>query len=299
MDTLNEYLNKIQNEKEEESVDLFNSLSFNPILLDEKIENLDKLDDKELYNIIVEYYKDILNEAFNNKEKNYLSLFTKSKFLNVFIQAMHTVCDDLTYTEKVYCNKIAYDYMTLKDTNKQDKYISTLLLSLSKVINRSLIPGLIGIGLDEQLSIHLALSRYSTFNEITNVKRVNHIIIRSSIKIMTEQRIVNIYEKLFKKVTPLFEGIMYDVYDESDSNKDKYTEEMKNISSIISLVILDILESMETNDIRLILKEYSLSYSACHQGETVRFSMQALGPDYPRVNRCIEYLNEKELIYLP
>jgi len=289
------YINDILNEKDkmDEHVDLklYDSPLYNPGALYNKLDNLDKLSDKEIYVFLKTYYNELLSLVFEKKNQKYISYFKDSRFLSIFIQVINSL-REISYTNRVQCNKIAYDYYILEDG---DEYQKQLLLSLSKTVNRDVIPSLIGIGLKEDLASYLALARFSSQNESTNVRRINFIIISSSIKLMTEQMIVWIYEKLFDHVTELFQTIMLDTYDENSC----YSEEMQEIHSIISLAILDILNSMPTNDIRSILLSYATSYTTLHTGEKTRFSMQSLSNDYKRIREVVEYLDKEEKVYVP
>lgn len=292
MKVIQDYMEDILLEPKDKEVDLKLSQSplFNPSFLKDKLKDISKFSDGELFNIIRDNYEEILKDVFENKK--YIDLFKDSRFLSVFIQALNSV-DNLGYINRVYCNKIAYDYLTL---SKQDKYIAQLLLSLSKTVNRDILPSLIILGLDENLAAKLALDRHSSFKEEINVKRVNFDIICSSIRIMTEQMIIYIYEKLFERITPVFIGIMFDTYKETDG----FSEEMGDIYSIISLVILDIMENMPSEDIRRILLAYYNDYILREkENKEIRFSMQSLGPDFKRISQIVEQLYNEEKIYIP
>ena len=101
------------------------------------------MDSAELYKVISEYYKSILNNIFQNKEKGQVSpftyLFTVPDFIITLTQVMYTETPDDVYRRRL--NKMSYDYLVLKE-HDQDKYISGLLMGLSKAINKDKIPKL-------------------------------------------------------------------------------------------------------------------------------------------------------------
>ena len=111
--------------------------------LQEELENIDTMSASRLYNVMKSSYKLFLNEVFNNKNQYYIYLLTNEKFLNVFIEVMAYVTD-LDKDIIMNINKIAYDYTILSDRNEN---IKNLLFSLSRIINRSVIPKLVGLGL--------------------------------------------------------------------------------------------------------------------------------------------------------
>lgn len=288
-----ELYERAMNTKPEQKVvlDLSQDMFYNPNLFTSKLENIDKISDTELFDLIRSYYNSLLSDLFIGNRK-YISLFTNARFLTIFTQVISNV-QDLSYNNKVYCNKLAYDYTTLPNP---DPDIKQLLYSLSRVVNRNIIPGLLGLGLPNDLACYIALTRYSSQRENINVKRLNLVLINSPIEIMTEQMIVFIYEKLFDRLTPLFEGTMFDIYDKFE------TESAENIYSIISLSILDILEAQTSATIRKVLLSYEADYKTFHaksNGKPARFSMQCLSPDdYPRINTAIENL-KLENIFVP
>lgn len=289
-----EFYNSVKQKKPTTKVtlDLSQDMLFNPSLFKDKLKNIDSLSDRELFDLIKDSYKSLLSDLFFGNN-SYLELFTNSKFLIAFTQVISNV-KDLSYDNKIHCNKLAYDYFT---SHNPDPYIKQLLYSLSKVINRMEIPALLGLGIPEDLASYMALSRFSSQKDKVNVKRLNLIIINSDPKLMTEQTIVYIYEKLFDRFTPLFESTMFDVY----TLEDNFSESMQNIYSIISLSILDILNGLPSETIRRVLISYEGDYKAFHahlNRKTIRFSMQCLSPDYSRINQVVEALKAED-IFVP
>lgn len=286
-----QYLKDISKEPKREMVQvkLFNNPAYNPLVLKEKLYNLDSLQDKELFEVLRDSYESILSDIFVDKNEYYLHLFTNPRFLSIMIQVISSV-NNISHTNRTYINKIVYDYLTL---DKKEAYIKQLMFSLSKMVNKDILPRLFGLGLQEELAIYLALARFSSQKEIVNVKRVNFVIMTSPIEVMTEQMIVYIYEKLFDRITPLFVGTMI------DNCKQDMSQEMEEIYSTISLAVLDILNTMPSNDIRKVLISYVGDYQAVYYKSGYRFSMQCLSNDYSRINQVVQALYTNENIYVP
>ena len=247
--------------------------------------DIESISDSYLYQVIKASYKDILKGIFERKDTNYLVTFTNPKFLSVLNQVMNTI--QIEHDERMAYNKLAYDYLTLSHS---DDYIRTLLFTLSKTVNKYYIPGLIGIGLSENLASYLALARFSSHDDIINTKRVNFIIMTTSSNIMTEQRIVDIYSKLFDSVTPLFEGTMFDYLNDEE---DWVTDEIELVFSTISLAVLAILNSLPTNMIIKVLESYNIDNQLLHSDEPKRFSLRSISGEYYKIVNAIEFLEQK------
>jgi hypothetical protein len=291
------FINDVKNAKKQPenlNINFSDNPAINIELFKEKMQSLDSISDRDLFDLVKYSYQTILEDIFiNNNARLALDIFTHPRFIMTLNQVLLNNIQ-LTHSQKVYCNKLAYDYLTLREN--KDQYVKQLLFTLSKTVNKDVIPGLLGIELPEELAAFLALSRYSSEKESVNVKRVNFIIVTSSIQLMTEQRIIWIYEKLFNNLTPLVEGIMFDVYEEAEFNDN---EEAREIYSIINLAILDILNSAPIDVIRKILMSYAGDFSTLYAGnKSVRFNMNALSEDYARITHVVECL-KAENIYVP
>lgn len=271
-------------------IDIENNPVFNLQVLRDQLMNLDKLSDQDLYNLIYRNCDNILSNIFVNNDKTILQIFTHPRFLTILNQVLYKL--NITYDIKIYCNKIIYDYLSL---NTGDQYVRDLLLILGKTVNRNEIASLVGLGLDEDYSTLLAISRFSSKKELANIKRLNFTICNGSKNIMTEQMIVNVYERLIDNFTILFKGTMLDAYDTSN-----FPEDHQEIYSYISLAILDIMNTMPSNKIKVVLSSYAGDYySFVNTTHTVRFSMQCLSYDYFRITQVVEYLKNIDQIYIP
>jgi len=279
------------NESKEMTIDIGNNPFINKDYFRYHLDNIDSISDSELFNTIRTGYTNILEETMNN-DTTHLKALTNPRFLSVFIQVVGSTQLDLLH--RICCNKLAYDYFTTSDT---DQYIKQLFYSLSKMVNRDIIPGLLSLGIPEDLAVQLALARYSSTKEIVNVKRVNFIITTSPKEIMTLQTIVWIYEKLFDSFTPLFEGTMFDVYNDEE---EWVTEDIMEIYSTVSLAVLEIMNNMPSINIRKVLISYTGDFETLYSKTpgAYRFSMKALSADYERITNVVDSLR-LENIYVP
>ncbi len=273
--------------KKYQSLNILDNPILNSSLLREKLHHIEKLSDRELFLLVRDSFDSVLKQIFSNKDNDYLKIMTNTKFLIALHQVVSNI--NLNHTQRMQCNKLAYDYFT---SENNDSYIKQLFFALSKSVNREIIGALCSIGLGEDLASYLALARSSSEKEIINVKRLNFIIVSSSVDIMTEQMIIRIYEKLFDSVTPLFEGIMFDGLDMDD---EYVSESMNLIYSTISLAILEILNNMPSQDIRKVLISYQGDYEALYHQTKPRFQVSAISEDYIRILNVIEALKEEKI----
>jgi len=282
-----EEFNEEHRTKKYQSLNILDNPILNSSLLREKLEHIDTLSDRELFILVRDSFDSVLKQIFSNKDQDYLKVMTNTKFLVALHQVVSNI--NLNHTQRIQCNKLAYDYFT---SENNDPYIKQLFFALSKSVNRDIIGALCSIGLSEDLASYLALARFSSEKEIINVKRLNFIIVSSSVDIMTEQMIIRIYEKLFDSVTPLFEGIMFDGLDMDD---EYISESMNLIYSTISLAILEILNNMPLQDIRKVLISYQGDYEALYHQTKPRFQVSAISGDYMRILNVIDALKEEKI----
>jgi hypothetical protein len=191
----------------------------------------------------------------------------------------------------IYCNRLAYDYFTAR--GDKDNYIRALLVSLVKVVNRAITPSLIGLGLNEDLAAYLVNARYSSQKEDIQVKRLNLVIMNQDPDIMTEQMIVDIYGKLFDRITPLFSGIMYDFW----PNELFINEEMEDVYATINIAILEIVNNLPEDIMYQLLKKFYESHQLINLDKKLRFNIYSFSKeDYPRLDYTLEVLKHEGII---
>lgn len=248
-----------------------------------KAVNNISLDDE--HNLAV-FIKNNIDEIVDDILKNnvpYSNLFRDTRFVSAFTRAISSI--PIEYKCKLACNKITYDYFTCENPVPD---IKKQFLNISKVINRAEINKLITIGLDENTACNLALCRYSSDNERTNVKRLNFAIYYRDPEVMTEQMIVWIYEKMFNRISDLFYATMFEVY--SPQEQDAFGESFMEIYGTVSLAVLTILNNMTSENIRKVLLGYNEEWEFKNR-HPVRFSLHNLSEDFSRISRTVEYLD--------
>ena len=264
-----------------------------PDSLQAKFSLIDTMSDREIYELVKEYYETILTTIFESNDKiirrSFIDLFTNAKFILALTQAMYTVTpNDIT---KKRLNKMCYDYLVISEHDSND-YIGGLLMSLAKTINRDKIPLLCAIPLPEDLSSMIALSRYSSEKEVVNVKRLNRVLMNRPVDSISEQQIVNIYLTLFDHVLPLFTGVMLDV--ESPSNMNQNAME---VYGVITLSILDIMNELPTADIKKGLTLFDEDRRIQYSDKPIRINLESITEsDYPRILTAIDQLKSEGII---
>lgn len=275
------------------SLDMGSSITLNPYLLVKKLSVVETLDSDEIYRLVINYYPMILDKKFIDNNKVVIAkAFTNERFVITFAQAL-SVVNQLTMDQIINCNRMIYDYLVFKNRNEN---IMMVLYNLGKTINRNTIPILTSLGLSETLAVDMIICRYSTSNLIVAMKRLNMIIIRSSTIIMTEQMIVNIYEKLFDNLTPMFEGIMFDAWPEDDFDD----QEQEEIYGTITLAILDILKEAPFEYIVSVISTYAQDYQYLYANDPVRINLRAIAvSDYKRILDAVDYVEQRLNITIP
>lgn len=278
--------NKPSNEFDPIDINVFNNPSINRNLLDNIIDNgtINNYSDEELYSLLSNNLRGFLLNIFERKDQRYIKMIISDRFLRVLIQVVANI--EVDYMNKIYLNKLCYDYLTLDDDSK-NVIISDLIYHLAKITNKKHIPLLIGVGIPEKIACYIVLSRFSTNDEFINVKRMNFVIMTANIH-FTEQMIVDVYQNLFDRVSQLFEATMLDV---PDDNEEWYTEEIDERCSLITLAVLDILNSLPSDAIRRVLDDYVMVYNTSYHGSGTRCDLRCLSGDYERIRNIAESMS--------
>ena len=257
-----------------------------PYILEDKLSNISNLTNNELYEVLMLAYPTILNKTFIDKNKAMIAnLFMNERFVSIFSQVLSNVSIPFTDDQKANCNG-----------SKKSRHVMEILYKVGKIINRDIVPIVCALGLDEQLAINLIIARFSTKDEYLGMQRVNVVIMNSDINIMPEQMIVWIYEKLFNHLTPMFEGIMFDVWNDDDFiNEDK-----EEIYGTINLAILDILQDAPMKNIISVISSFAQDRYYIHANDPIRFNIKAISlSDYGRVIEAIDHVEKDRGFKVP
>lgn len=253
----------------------------------QKIQDIENIPEENLA-IIIRNYIDTISDGIINYDQFYNVIFRNPKFVSAFKRAVSYIPID--YKKCLACNKITYDYFT---SDNPDSRIKKDLLDVSKIANKNVILRLINRGLPEEVAANLALSRYSSSHEITNVKRLNFSMYFRDPNLMTEQRIVWIYEEMFNKISDLFFGTMFEVY--TQEQQDDFGDNFIEVYGTVGNAVLLILNNMTSEKIQTVLRNYSSEW--VYSGRPpVRFSLRCLSEDYSKINRVVNRLEQEQII---
>lgn len=275
-------------------LDYSSMIQMTPETLYTSMQNTFKLmNDKDAFNLVKNNYKIILSDIFDKKERketsNFIKYFTDSRFLSIMTQVMYTETPDEKSKRRL--NKMCFDYIVLQSKNK-DQYIVDLISALSRTINRDIIPILCTIPLSESMAATIALSRYSSEKENINIKRLNKVLMNQPLGTLDEEKIVNIYLKLFDHVLPLFTGVMLDV--QSPQNMSSDAEE---IYGMITLAMLDIMNELPIGDIKKGLKLFNEDRKILYPDSPLRMNLKCCSEtDFPRFVRALDELELEGII---
>lgn len=268
--------------------DYTSMLKMTPERLADKMESeFETMEYKDAYILVRDNYSLIISDIFEKKERKevskFIKYFTNSVFITCLTQTMYSETPDKR--TKMRLNKMCYDYLMLK--SDKDEYIVTLLKALSKTVNRDIIPRLCAdIRLSEDHAAFVAMSRYSSENENTNIKRLNRTIMQMKLADITEQKIVDIYLLLFDRVLPLFTGVMLDVY-----SPQNLSGEAEEIYGLITLAILDIMNELPIADIKRGLILFDEDRKMLYPDSSLRMNFKSCSEeDYPRFIRALDEL---------
>ena len=281
----------IPNDDNTVTLDFTSNVTMSDEKLIDVLSNIDNMSDREAYKIVNDYYDTILNIIFDNMASNIelrrkaIEIFTIPKFIISITQVMYSVTPSHLVRRRL--NKMCYDYLVLED--HKDEYVSGLLMTLSKTVNRDKIPVLCAVPLSEDLASMLALARYSSEKDVTNVKRLNRVLMIQPMESMSEQRIIDIYLALFDHVLPLFTGVMLDVVSPQTLN-----DSSSEIYGLITLAALDIMEELPFVDIKKGLVLFDQDRRIQYPDSPLRINLESCSAaDYPRLLKAIDSLKEE------
>jgi len=286
------------------SVRAHESPNLNLSILKQNIDNIDGMNDLELWNFISRSYKSILTKLFQGEDNyKYIRQLQNPRVLDVFIRLF----SNMRYIENddiIRCNTLCYHYITLPKEQQKSEVVNRML-RLSDVVNKGYISSLLGLGLSNKLASMILIARFSDIDINVCVKRVNFIIITQPKDLMTDVMIEKIFRIIYDVMNVyyrIFPYLMMDVIPEYDDNNSKtwwVTEEVSEVDSQLGLAILNILDNLPSQLIRLTLVNYAEGQSMVHNKKPVRFSLNNLSEDYYRIKSVVTQLSYNESIMVP
>lgn len=259
--------------------------------------------DEEWKEFLKTSYGDILEGASKSSDPEYLGMVYSSRFLDGLIQVV--AGQELPEKTRILINKLAYGYLT-GQKGHPDGEVSSLLDRLCRFVNLEGFVFLSGLCMDEKLASYLALSRYSSDNEFTNIRRVNFILCTSLSQMYdlspsgngleqykaAEEMVAKIYFLLFPDGNTLFRGVMLDVYDQESP---WMTEPVTVMYEVTTSAMLDVVNSLQPETIREILCSYREAYQSVYEprGYKTRVSLKDIPECYTRILSALREL-EKE-----
>lgn len=243
--------------------------------------NIVNMDEHEIAVTVKNYIYDIAKDIISGNIP-YIDIFSNVNFINGFIRAINSI--PINYDIRLACNKITYDYLTSDNAipELKQKY-----LAISRIVNRVDINRIMSLGLDENTASYIVLCRYSSTKESVNIMRLNFNLYYKDPNVMTEQIVVWIYEKLFDRISPLFNATMFEVY--NPKQEEEFGENFMEVYGVVGLACLDILNNMTSDALKRVLIEYYNEWDHMNRPR-VRFSLRCLSTDYSHISRVVDSL---------
>lgn len=223
-----------------------------PNALAKRLNKIEKLNDEFAYMLVKKEYKNFLSNIIDD------SVFDKIKMSTKFINALTQVCleNKLTYDERIYCNSMIYKQLPKISNN----YLRKIYYILGLVVNKTIANKIMSeCNLDQVLSSYLAVIRKSSFSSKDNIVRLNFSIMCLDPKLMTAQKITDLYCTVFNSsedIRNLFLNTIVDNY-VYNSDEDWITDDILATAKNMEIALLSILDSLDVRIIVDILMDYS------------------------------------------
>lgn len=257
-----------------------------------QINNLALLNDKDRYNFIKSNV-DLISTHVVDGTCKYMKRLVEPVFLNTFMEVLKNM--PITQLRRMAVNKLCYSYQFAKIATPD---IQNKLLQISRIVNRPYIDLLRGINLPDEDAMYLCMCRFSSSDEMVNVNRLNYAIYTRGTKMMTEQQIVWIFEKLYDQTRYLFAATMMETKDTMLPPDGCDEDEFYETFSTLSLALLTIVNNMTIEDIDRLIRIFIDRWIALGRPET-RFSLRALSGDFGRLRSVVENLSDRYHVYVP
>ncbi len=290
-----DYVNEILNNKDKKEeisktikIDIQNNIRLNADAI--KHMDFDKIPDNEIYNMCLNDFDEIM-ESLRSDEKYIIKLMNTPKFVINLSQALYSL-KPTEQQKTLLCNTI----YVIRNKEKEKSSNSMLLLNLGKIVNRDIVPRLIGVGFSEDESGEICIARYSSMKEMIQVKRINKYITNYHKEIKAET-VIKVYETLgyFSHFMHLFEGIIYD----ANTLPENTTATQKENYAVINLALVDILEEMPSDLLLSLLLSFA-EERYMYPDYNIRFNLNSCSvTDFPRLNNMILYIKQNYSLEIP
>lgn len=266
---------------------------FNSAKFFELMANIDNIPKHEMIGIIKTYIDVIVDKTLSD-DKSMGKILSHPNFVSAFYEAIQTIPID--FERRLFCNKITYEYGIIDKINPD---ILTKFKEISSYVNSNTVSKLTGIGIPKRVAEHLAVCRFSSRHENTNVQRLNFAMETHNENygrpesLFTEQMCIWVYEQLFDRISDLFIYSMLEVYSEVEFDEfDSRFSDFRDIYGSISLAILKILNNMPKMSIRQVLLKYIDAYEEWYiQRKTKpRFTLRAISNEYENLVDVIDHM---------
>jgi len=236
----------------------------------------------EMCDFVVNNIYDLLSSAVDKKPRS-LQIITDKDFLIAMDMCNLELSRD--YVNRF--NRVYRAYVINPERNViYNQESANLLYKIALKLNKRLVDILMSVGLKEEDALWLVVNRYSSTDERRNIRRMVRAMQHMNPRIMTEQKVVDIFSKTFNaQLTNLFCAVMTDRFDSFDDENEEY------VYSTVSNALLDILNTMDIDEIKDILLEY---LNECNKSGTAgRFRLNTINPDdYGNICMAVEDLQE-------
>lgn len=259
-----------------------NFTSLNSDYFMEAIRGINSMTESDLITLIKNHIDTIVDRTLSNDE-SMSSILCHPKFVSAYNKAMKLI--PINYERRLLANKLAYEYSII---DNPDQNLLNQFKEISKYVNKDLISKLGLRGLNKHIANNLAMCRFSSRQEDTNVQRLNFSMCKYNAEIFTEQTVIFVYEDLFDRMGELFISSMLEVYSVRELND--FGEDFGEIYSNITLANLQILNNMPSIAIRQVLLNYIDAYDEWYRERRTlpRCSLRSLSQDYGRIVNIVE-----------
>lgn len=277
-------------------VEFLNDPSLYPQVYKDRLMDISKLSDEELYNIVAPSLGTILANTVEGSEEE-LTYFSNERFIDTVIKVVSNVgLNDLDYYN---LNYLIYQYLSMaqKDEKGNDVPLpfSGKMLTIARIADRNFVDDIIRLAeISETSATKIALSALSSGNIMYNMIRMNDVIMRE--KNLDEQKVVFIYEAFVGRgflsgdykelgiirLRDLFKSLMFP-YLGFESDKQR-----SNVSMMITAV-LTMIENSSYDSIKFLLIDYY--NSILYEQNQPRFNLTILPQnEFPRILSTINEL---------